>query len=178
MRVTKTGFIHLGWPGDQSADRQAGRRGDHCGILDNCRWTETKCALELGVNYLIILYVDPLILKVLSTEYIFYCKRAIIFLSTSKILTPHPPLRPASLSSPRNKGGGYTLAGGRGGWGSIFWKTREIGLLSYSKICTLWYCPMRWIRLKLGSFDRSSLKSEARRLSEKSVRSVPNVRVL
>ncbi len=27
---------------------------------------------------------------------------------------------------------GYTLAGRRGGWGSIFWKTREIGLPSYS----------------------------------------------
>ncbi len=41
------------------------------------------------------------------TEYIFYCKRAILFLSSSKILTPHPPLRPASMSSPRNKGGGW-----------------------------------------------------------------------
>ncbi len=37
-----------------------------------------------------------------------YCKRAILFLSSSKILTPHPPLRPASLSSPCNKGGGTT----------------------------------------------------------------------
>ncbi len=36
-----------------------------------------------------------------------YSKRAILFLSSSKILTPHPPLRPASLSSPRKKGGGY-----------------------------------------------------------------------
>jgi hypothetical protein len=53
----------------------------------------------------------------IPTEYIFYCKRAILFLSSSKILTPHPPLRPASLSSPRNKGGGYTLAGRTGGWG-------------------------------------------------------------
>ncbi len=51
------------------------------------------------------------------TDYLFYCKRAILFLSSSKILTPHPPLRQASLSSPRNKGGGYTLAGRRGGWG-------------------------------------------------------------
>ncbi len=72
------------------------------------------------------------------TEYIFYCKRAIQFLSSSKILTPHPPLRPASLSSPRNKGGGYTQSpGGERDRGSIFWKTREIGLPSYSKICTL-----------------------------------------
>jgi hypothetical protein len=28
-----------------------------------------------------------------------------------------------------------------GGGRSIFWKTREIGLPSYSKICTLWYTP-------------------------------------
>ncbi len=35
-------------------------------------------------------------------------------------------------SSPRNKGGGYTLAGRSGGGGSIFWKTRDIGLPSYS----------------------------------------------
>ncbi len=61
-----------------------------------------------------------------STEYIFNCKRAILFLSSSKILTPHPPLRPASLTSPRNKGR-------EGDGGSIFWKTREIGLPSYSK---------------------------------------------
>ncbi len=35
---------------------------------------------------------------------------------------------------PPNNGGGYTLAGPRGGWGGglIFWKTRDIGLPSYS----------------------------------------------
>jgi hypothetical protein len=38
--------------------------------------------------------------KVQITEYIFYCKRAILFLSSSKILTPHPPLRPASVYPP------------------------------------------------------------------------------
>jgi hypothetical protein len=53
--------------------------------------------------------------SVQGTEYIFYWKRAILFLSSSKILTPHPPLRPASLSSHRNNGGGYTLAKRRGG---------------------------------------------------------------
>ncbi len=77
--------------------------------------------------------------NICNTEYIFYCKRAILFLSSSKILTPHPPLRPASLSSPRNKGGGTQSPGGEGDGGSIFWKTREIGLPSYSKICTLWF---------------------------------------
>jgi hypothetical protein len=34
------------------------------------------------------------------TEYIFYCNRAILFLSSSKILTPHPPPRPASVYPP------------------------------------------------------------------------------
>jgi hypothetical protein len=65
-----------------------------------------------------------------TTEYIFYCKRAILFLSSSKILTPHPPLRPASCC------GGRTDSPGGEGDGSIFWKTRETGLPSYSKICT------------------------------------------
>jgi hypothetical protein len=57
-----------------------------------------------------------------STEYIFYCKRAILFLSSSKILTPPSPSPPGvSLSSPRNKDGGYTvnthLPGGEGDGG-------------------------------------------------------------
>jgi hypothetical protein len=75
------------------------------------------------------------------TEYIFYCKRAILFLSSSKILTPHPPLRPASVYeySPPLLRGRTDSPGGEGDGGSNFSKTREIGLLSYSKICTLWF---------------------------------------
>ncbi len=74
-----------------------------------------------------------------TTECIFYCKMAILFLSSSKILTPPPPLRPASVYPPPLLRGEDRLAGRRGGGeGSIFWKTREIGLPSYSKICTLW----------------------------------------
>ncbi len=78
------------------------------------------------------------------TEYIFYCKRAILFFSSSKILTPHPPLRPASVCvgsvcTPRLCCGGRTDSpGGERDGGSIIWKTREIGLSSYSKIWTLW----------------------------------------
>ncbi len=74
-----------------------------------------------------------------STEYIIYCKRAILFLSSSKILTPHPPIRPASVYPLPLLGEGRTDSpGGEGDGGAIFWKTREIGLPSYSKICTLW----------------------------------------
>ncbi len=72
-----------------------------------------------------------------TTEYIFYCKRAILFLSSSKILTPHPPLRECC-------GGRTDSPGGEGDGGSIFWKTKEIGLPSYSKICTL-CCSRRCI---------------------------------
>jgi hypothetical protein len=52
-----------------------------------------------------------------TTEYIFYCKRAILFLSSSKILTPHPPLRPASEYPRLCCGEEDRLAGRRGGWG-------------------------------------------------------------
>jgi hypothetical protein len=65
-------------------------------------------------------------------------------LSPSKILTPHPPLHPASVSSSRTKGGGYTLAGRWQGWGSIFWKTPAIGLASYSTIVSLRWWPRKW----------------------------------
>jgi hypothetical protein len=40
---------------------------------------------------------------------------------------PHPPLRPASVPLLR---GEDTLAGWRGGWGSIFWKTQDTALYS------------------------------------------------
>jgi hypothetical protein len=48
-------------------------------------------------------------------------------------INPLPHIHPASLSSLRTKGGGYTSPGGGGG-GSIFWKTPDIGLASYSII--------------------------------------------
>ncbi len=41
---------------------------------------------------------------------------------------------------PATKVGVTHSPGGVGDGGSIFWKTREIGLPSYSKICTLWVC--------------------------------------
>jgi hypothetical protein len=47
-------------------------------------------------------------------------------------IDPPTPSPPCEFVLPPNKGGGYTLAGRRGGWGSIFWKTRDIGLPSYS----------------------------------------------
>ncbi len=46
-----------------------------------------------------------------------YCKRPILRLASSKILTPHPPRRPASVYPPPLVRGEDTLAGWRGGWG-------------------------------------------------------------
>ncbi len=52
---------------------------------------------------------------------------------------PPSPSRPGECVPPAFvAGGGQTRRAERGmGGGSIFWKTREIGLPSYSKICTL-----------------------------------------
>jgi hypothetical protein len=46
-----------------------------------------------------------------------------------RTIDPPPPLHPASVSSPRTKGGGHTLAGRGGGGGGIFRKTPDIGLV-------------------------------------------------
>jgi hypothetical protein len=45
---------------------------------------------------------------------IIYCKRAILSLSSSKILTPHPPHRLASVFSPPTKAGVHTRRAERG----------------------------------------------------------------
>ncbi len=42
------------------------------------------------------------------------------------------PSPPGECVLPPNKGGGTHSPGGEGGGGSIFWKTRDIGLPSYS----------------------------------------------
>jgi hypothetical protein len=59
------------------------------------------------------------------------------------VIHPPPPLHPASVSSPRTQGRGYTLAGRWGDGGSIFRKTPDIGLASYSII------PLRGARTML-----------------------------
>jgi hypothetical protein len=53
---------------------------------------------------------------------------------------PPPPLRPASVYPPPLLGGRTHLPGGEGGRGSIFWKTRDIGLTSYSNNLSTGVC--------------------------------------
>ncbi len=50
------------------------------------------------------------------------------------VFHPHHHLHPASVSSPRTKGGGTHSPVGEGGGGSIFWKTPDIRLASYTII--------------------------------------------
>jgi hypothetical protein len=60
-------------------------------------------------------------------------------LASSKILTPHP-LTARRECTPAPVRGEDKLARGRGGGGSIFWKTPDIGLASYSSLrltCTV-----------------------------------------
>jgi hypothetical protein len=51
------------------------------------------------------------------TEYIFYCKRAILFLSSSKILTPIPLFARRVCPPPATKAGGTHSPGGEGDGG-------------------------------------------------------------
>jgi hypothetical protein len=64
-----------------------------------------------------------------------YCKRPIRCLASSEILTP-PPRRQASVYLP-TFGAEDTLAGWRGGGGSIVWKTLDTALYSIY-VSTLW----------------------------------------
>ncbi len=69
--------------------------------------------------------------KVLT--YIYCTEQCLV---SSELKTPHPvsSLHPASVSSPRTKGGGVRTRRPAMGWGSIFWKAPDIGLASYSII--------------------------------------------
>jgi hypothetical protein len=91
---------------------------------------------------------------------------ALVFQNT-KILTPHP-LSARRVCTPRLCWGGGrgedTLAGQRGGWGVNIWKTRDIGLPTYSNnlstVCTVQcsalvqYCSMCWEERGRGPADR------------------------
>jgi hypothetical protein len=48
-------------------------------------------------------------------------------------IDPPSPSPPGECVLPPTKAGGTPSPGGEGDGGSIFWKTREIGLPSYSK---------------------------------------------
>jgi hypothetical protein len=69
----------------------------------------------------------------------YYCKRAILCLSSSKILAPHSPLRPVSVSSPPPH------QRRRGGWGVIILEDERHRIALFTVI----------ISLRLGSLDTS-----------------------
>jgi hypothetical protein len=83
-----------------------------------------------------------------------HCKRPIQCLASSEILTPHPLTAPRVCTGPPLVRGEDTLARGRGGGGSIVWKTSDTALHSIY-VSTLWWgrtieshCPTYVRRLK------------------------------
>ncbi len=85
--------------------------------------------MEVEAVYNLPYLLITVILPALDTDTKFLHKQSTEqVLASSELLTHHP----ASVSSPRTKGRGYTLA--VRGWGSMFRKTPAIGLASYSII--------------------------------------------
>jgi hypothetical protein len=64
--------------------------------------------------------------------------------------TPLSTQRVCPPPAPKAGGAHYTLAGRWGGGGSVFWKTPDIGLASYSII------SLRYGRMGRGEFERTS----------------------
>ncbi len=77
-----------------------------------------------------------------------YCKRPILCLASSKILTPHTRHRWRVCNPPPLVRREDTLAGWRGG-GSIFWKTPDTALYStyVSTLWLSWYSFNKWLYL-------------------------------
>jgi hypothetical protein len=77
------------------------------------------------LQYCIMSLSSVTVLGCVHREYIYYCRRAILFLSASKILTPHPHFRPASVY--RLCCGGRTDSpGGEGdGGGGLYFGRRD-----------------------------------------------------
>ncbi len=124
---------------------------------------ETFLTEHDGIHHRIFFFVSFSMLY--STEYIFYCKRAILLLSSSKILTPHPPLLPVSVSSPRTKGGeGGTRSQGGEGVNISEDARHRIGLLQYNPStlsCILCTCASA-LRMRRAVLWRSGTALGAR----------------
>ncbi len=100
--------------------------------IDACTWWIYTCSCNLGSMFAEQIHQQQVGLgcKCEVLTYIEYRAVSSVF----RTIDPPPPLHPASVSSHRTKGGGYALAGRWGGGGSIFRKTPDIGLASYSII--------------------------------------------
>ncbi len=71
-----------------------------------------------------------------------YCMRPILCLTSSKILTPHPPHCPASVYPPPLVRGEDKLAGWRRGWGvNILKDAGHSSVLYICKCFVLWLLP-------------------------------------
>jgi hypothetical protein len=76
---------------------------------------------------------------------------------------PPPPLHPASVYPPPLLGGRIHSPGEEGGGGSIFWKTRDIGLPSYSNnLSTVSTLHKKVLDLHLNGLSASDRYKEKR----------------
>jgi hypothetical protein len=102
-------------------------RAQGTSLYDRCSTTTAK------VNLPFLCPVDETIWNYPQSTYIYRVQSSVWRLWN--YWPPHPlSTQRVHVSSPRTKGGGYRLAGRWGGGGSIFRKTPNIGLASYSII--------------------------------------------
>ncbi len=105
------------------------------------------CRVKLGRPLTLISQIHTLYCTVYSVERL-YCKRPILCLSSSKILTPYPPLPLASVYPvlyipPALVRGEDTLAGWRKGWGvNILEDARHSSVLYICKFTWGGYTPV------------------------------------
>ncbi len=94
--------------------------------------------LEVQAQYKLFWNTWRLTLRI--TEYCTYftARGQSYFSRLPRYWAPNPLSARRVCPPPATKAGGTHSPGREGDGGSIFWKTREIGLPSYSKICTLW----------------------------------------
>ncbi len=99
-----------------------------------------------------------------------------------KYWPPPSPSPPGECVPPAFVAGGRTDSpGGEGEGGSIFWKTREIGLPSYNKICPLWlsgFLTFNPCAILIANIDRSVLHLINKKLSFSHLHLLPQVRKL
>jgi hypothetical protein len=96
-------------------------------LRHQCRFCATSVNCQRNRLTLVTLPMQP-------QSRVLTCKEYRAVSGVFRTIYPPPPPHPASVSSSRTKGGGYTLAGRCGGGVSIFRKTPDIGLASYSII--------------------------------------------
>ncbi len=107
----------------------------HCFI---CRPSDSNVSEDAGIEPRTVVRLwhwqpDALTTRIDLTVERLYCKRPILCLASSKILTLHPTHHPASVYPPPLERGEDTLVRGRGGWVNILEDARHSSVLYICK---------------------------------------------